>query len=412
MSLSRNADVVPAVPTTATAPGFIEALVVGCLLFSGAGLFLDVAEPEVYDLYWLVFMVAAMGLAWQVFAGNLLLVLLRLPLLVVVLALAVASVTWSIAPDRTVKVAAALVGTSLVGLYAGYRFRGTALLGLLGSVLFMVLLANTVVALIPNGYGTEPFDRGYLPAAWKGAARHRNMLGAHAALGVLLSAAVWLLLPRWRLFAMLGGGLAMLVLVMAQSMSALAATGVGLVVMLAFWLGKSLRVPTLVMAVALVLVGGLAAWIATDHPGAVAEALGRDPTLTSRVDIWDDAKWIVQARPLTGFGYGAVWAGFDSTPFPQLETMRWSPHAHNGFLQLATEIGVPGSALAVLFYLATLLLAIRRYARAAAPATLLMIGTLCMAVVLNVSEAWLFAPYELFWMVFVALATAEAADTV
>jgi hypothetical protein len=41
-----------------------------------------------------------------------------------------------------------------------------------------------------------------------------------------------------------------------------------------------------------------------------------------------------------------------------------------------------------------------------------MIGTVCMAVVLNVSEAWLFAPYELFWMVFVALATAEAADTV
>lgn len=409
MRSSFSAAARPAARAAAAPAGSLEtALAVG-LLLSGAGLFLDVLPGAAYDAYWAVFAIAALLLAWRLLADDAALVLLRLPLLLVVLGVACLSVGWSIAPERTLRVAVALVGTTLVGCYVGCRFEGPALLRVLGLVLVLLLLINAAVALAPVGYGTEPFARGYLPAAWKGAARHRNALGAHASLAVLLAVVVLLQVPRWRRAALAGGALAALVLVMAQSMTSVAATAVGLLAILAFWQGKLWRVPTLVVAFALGCCGLLVAAFAVLLPEAVAIALGRDPTLTSRVDIWADALWIIAARPLAGHGFGAVWSGFEATAFPQLATMRWSPHAHNGFLQLATEIGVPASTVASLFYLTTLGAAIRHHARRATPVALLTIGVVVAALVLNLSEAWLFAPYELFWMVFVTLATAMAA---
>jgi O-antigen ligase len=389
----------------------IETGCAGLLLISGGGLFLDVLPGHAYDAYWVLFIFTAVSLAWHTISGGALLFMLRLPLLFAVLALAIASIGWSLAPERSVRVALALVGTTLIGVYIGYRFRGPSLLWLLAGSLALLLLINAIVAAAPNGYGTESFDRGYLPITWKGAARHRNTLAAHAALATLLFVAIWLADKRRRLVALAGGGLSVLVLFMAQSMSAVAATALGLAAMLSFSLAKQLRLPSLMVALALALLGVLLGWVAATEPATIALMLGRDPTLTSRTDIWQDAIWLIKSRPLTGYGIGAVWAGFEATPFPQLETMRWSPHAHNGFLQLATEVGLPGSLLATLFYVVTLVVAIGRFIGRATSLALMTIGTVCTAVVLNFSEAWLFAPYELFWMVFVALATATANDT-
>jgi exopolysaccharide production protein ExoQ len=393
----------------ATAPNRVETAFAACLLLAGGGLFLDVLPAQAYDAYWLIFLLTGVVFAWHVLTGHAVLVLLRLPLLMLVLGIAVASIGWSIAPDRTLRVGVALLGTTLVGVYIGYRFQGPALLRLLASALFLLLLINAAVAVAPISYGTEPFGRGYLPAAWKGAARHRNMLGAHAGLAVLLFTALLLLLPRWRLFGLAGGGLALLVLLMAQSMSSIAATTVGLAVMLAFWLGKTFKVPTLIVALALFCCATPLAWMATTMPGVFAELLGRDPTMTSRVDIWRDSYWIIMARPLSGHGLGAVWSGVETTAFPQLETLHWTPHAHNGYLQLASEIGVPATAFASLFFAVTMVVAARNYVSRPDAVTLMTTGTVSMAVILNFSESFLFAPYELVWMLFVALATAEVA---
>lgn len=395
------------VQLTAAEPNVIETLFAAAVLVLCAGLFLDVLPASAYDAFWLLFAATLAALARHMLTGDASLTLLRLPLLLAVAAISLASVWWSIDPDRTFKTASALAGTTVSGIYVGHRFRGPTLLRLLGGVFAALLLINIAVALAMPGYGLEHFGRGYLPVALKGAARHRNEFGASAALAVLVFTAIVLTVPRWWPLGVAGGLLATGVLLMVQSMSSIAAVALGGGAMLTFWLGKQMRVPALIVAFAIACVTALVGWLAYSTPGTIAKMLGRDPTLTSRVDIWRDALWIIRDRPLTGHGFGAVWSGFEATAFPFLETLRWSPHAHNGFLQLATEIGLIGSLLATLFYLLALILAVRNFRDTAAPTGLLGIGTVITGLVLNFSESRLFAPYELFWMIFVAIATSQ-----
>ena len=59
-------------------------------------------------------------------------------------------------------------------------------------------------------------------------------------------------------------------------------------------------------------------------------------------------------RPLSGYGYGSLWFPTDATIWIQqsLTDFTWVVyHAHNGFLQVASEIGLPLSILALLMIL-------------------------------------------------------------
>jgi O-antigen ligase len=66
-------------------------------------------------------------------------------------------------------------------------------------------------------------------------------------------------------------------------------------------------------------------------------------TTAHRFAIWDSALEIVLDHPLTGVGmnrfrYGPVRDDYPIEKYPQL----FAPHAHNEFVQVATDLGLPG----------------------------------------------------------------------
>lgn len=85
---------------------------------------------------------------------------------------------------------------------------------------------------------------------------------------------------------------------------------------------------------------GLALWSPTVR-GAVAQGLGRDPTLTTRTDIWA-AVFDLPTEPLFGAGFASVWL----TPEGQALGLALNiPHSHNGYAETYLNSGAIGLAL-------------------------------------------------------------------
>src|SRR5262249_54421652 len=78
----------------------------------------------------------------------------------------------------------------------------------------------------------------------------------------------------------------------------------------------------------------------------VLASMGRNPTLTDRTEVWDNALSLVQ-NPLVGTGFETFWLG------PRLERLWslywWHPNeAHNGYLEVYLNLGWIGLGLLTL----------------------------------------------------------------
>jgi O-antigen ligase len=81
---------------------------------------------------------------------------------------------------------------------------------------------------------------------------------------------------------------------------------------------------------------------------AVVKALPIDATFTGRVDIWTFAIQALQARLATGYGFSAFWGGGSIQNLPQgMEWAEYASHSHNGYLDTALTMGLPGLALLI-----------------------------------------------------------------
>ena len=94
--------------------------------------------------------------------------------------------------------------------------------------------------------------------------------------------------------------------------------------------------------------------------------MGRDPTFTSRTEIWADSLKLLAEQPYTGFGYNAVWSAFENrlSQYPDAPGPRYA-HAHNAWLDWALQLGFGGLLLYVLFLAGLLVRALERARRAA-----------------------------------------------
>ena len=76
-----------------------------------------------------------------------------------------------------------------------------------------------------------------------------------------------------------------------------------------------------------------------------------DATFTGRTDIWQFVSEHVPQRPLTGYGFADV-LGHPEVVYGMGGDEVWANtagHAHNGYLDLALTIGIPGAALVTLW---------------------------------------------------------------
>jgi O-antigen ligase len=124
-------------------------------------------------------------------------------------------------------------------------------------------------------------------------------------------------------------------------------------------------------------------------------AMGEDPTLTGRTDLWHDLI-AIQDAPLIGSGYQTFWLeDYINTLWQKYD---FKPNnAHNGYLETYLNLGLIGFVL-LLSALVVSVVRLRRELLARAPASALMFALLAIALFYNWSEA-MFSTITSMWFV-------------
>lgn len=82
--------------------------------------------------------------------------------------------------------------------------------------------------------------------------------------------------------------------------------------------------------------------------GSMAQAVGKDPTLTDRTKIWAYLL-SMHTNPIIGTGYQSFWLGSRLNDFWQNSGLGHINEAHNGYLQVYLDLGLIGDLLLIAF---------------------------------------------------------------
>jgi O-antigen ligase len=86
----------------------------------------------------------------------------------------------------------------------------------------------------------------------------------------------------------------------------------------------------------------------SDTLAEIARLLPLDSSFTGRIDIWNFAVQSLQARLPTGYGFASFWGSSSIQNLPEgKEWAAYASHSHNGYLDTALGMGLPGLALLI-----------------------------------------------------------------
>lgn len=377
--------------------------VIGLFLFSQAligPLFAPSGSAEtsvILRLMWLpvygltvLLMLARPGAILRTLSNNLLLVGL--------IALMAISVMWSVAPDVTIRRTFALAMSAFFGLWMASRWSWRELILLIATTFALLGLSSAFMALAVPSIGV---DHVVHPGAWKGVFWQKNTLGGVMAWGVVSGLAATRVDPKHWLFWMGCAAMCLALVLLSTSKTALLSCmlGTGLAIGIALC-RRGFGFASLMIFLG--LTGGITiATIMLVAPVEALQALGRDATLTGRTDIWGVLIEEIRTVPWTGYGYMAFWSAENGPVFWVRQATHWDvPTAHNGWIEIALAIGIPGVVMTALVYFQALLRAVGRIF--SGPETYWALGFISMILLVSISESNLVHQNSLGWVMFVA----------
>jgi exopolysaccharide production protein ExoQ len=361
------------------------------------------SEPMAALIRSLFYPVYALALALALTRiGGVARAMLRAPALVLLLAVTIASIAWSIEPDITARRCVALLLTMLGGVTLAERFAWPQLLEVLATALGITVVLSFGLALFLPEYGLMQVD---FPGAWRGAWSHKNNLGYYMSVSVIVFVASAIANPprRWLWAIAAAAAFALILLSTSKTSLVSCAIATGCVPLMAV----TRRAPAWAVAGTFVLVCALVAlavtlWLA---PDVLFGLVGKDVTLTGRTSIWSAVLRQIAQRPLLGYGYGAVWDNKSIWgPLPQISLQQGfaTNEAHNTWLGIWLELGYVGLVAWTLLFAGVWLRALRTlYVPAASyfPLPFLVVFSLH-----SVTESIALSQNDLIWLMFTATA--------
>jgi O-antigen ligase len=345
------------------------------------------------------------------------------PFLLLFVALAASSILWSIDPSlstrrsyRLVTIVATCFAFVLVGWHAQRCQR------VVRPLLTLLLAGSLVFGLAYPTLAIHAEVAAELSGAWRGLANHKNGLGALAGVGLvfwvhaaLARQARWL--PVW-----LGLTAALACLVLARSSTATVAAAFGVAFLMFSQRARPSRrawLPVLVVVLAAALLMVALGMLELVPGGAtlmeqIAAITDKDSSLTGRAQIWSILAEHIRLRPWLGSGYGAYWtavptAGTDAYTFMQRMAGFYPGSAHNGYLEVANDLGWAGFGVLLAYIAAHVRQSLQLLRLEHAQATLYL-ALFFQQVITNLSETHWFGvlSVDFVFMTLASLALARA----
>ena len=288
-----------------------------------------------------------------VFSDRHVLVSLLRPTWLIMAAWLVASALWAPSPENAIRSAlfTLLAMIAVTGIFAFPKspqaFRWVlvvAALTVLGLSYFGVVLMPGLA--INDGSGSEPDHAGL----WRGIYSHKNVAGA--VIGALFFFGVYLMRSK-----MVWIGLAISALSVIFVLNTGSKTATGLLPLVTFIVifgrllgGRKLLAFGVFMAI-IVMAFLTLGTILSPTLDSIVQWAAPGTTYTGRMDLWRFALEVWNGHEWTGFGLNAFWqtevvAGTERN-FELSWDPRGSPNAHNGYLDIAISMGIPGLVIAV-----------------------------------------------------------------
>jgi O-antigen ligase len=282
------------------------------------------------------------------------------PLVAATALLVLASVAWSYDPTLSLRRAGTYSVGVLLALHLIARCRFDEIVRLIALSTLLPAIASLIYALAMPGLAHMQSPE--IADSLRGVYSHKNQLANVMAIGFLVQLYLALSTQR-RLRHLALAGLHALLVFEAHSASFTLSLGLILLLLGLYQLGRFNRPLTmLAAAAAIVAVLGLGVGAAHDPDGFFA-LLGRDATLTGRTDLWPILPEVIGEHPILGWGYAAFWQASNDVVARIWAEVGWQPpHAHNGFLEVAIDLGLLGLSLTCAMLLRFTINA-RRFAR-------------------------------------------------
>jgi len=184
----------------------------------------------------------------------------------------------------------------------------------------------------------------HLAGDWRGCFGHKNE--AAAVMAMLLFVGIYAMRSGARL-----AGVAILVLASVFLLNCAGKTSTALIlVVLALssltMVIRSFRLRAILLLAPLLVLNvfGIGT-VLSEHLAEAAKLLPLDTSFTGRTDIWTFAVEALHSKLWTGYGFEAFWGSGSIRNLPQgMEWAEYASHSHNGYLDTALSMGLPGLA--------------------------------------------------------------------
>ncbi|HEX7857263.1 MAG TPA: O-antigen ligase family protein [Sphingobium sp.] len=253
------------------------------------------------------------------------------------------SVTWAIEPSVALR-RIALMTLIIWMVFAMMRqLKFEEVLFILRWALSLVLLASYAAVIFMPTFGMHSgnmMDNLALAGDWRGILEQKNLAGAACAVMIIVFAFERGRMPKWIQFTAIAA--ASYFLYRSNSKTSVALCLSGLIAGFIFLRYKLKYKGAVigVLAVAAVVVSVLNAIYQNPLAGKLA-----DPkAFTGRTKIWNTLFAYIHDHPILGSGYGSFWNIGPNSPVYKYGTLEVTlmPYGHNGFLDMAAQLGLPG----------------------------------------------------------------------
>ena len=301
---------------------------------------------------------------------------------------------WTLADNREV------LQMTTFGLYFAARFDLKQQLKLVAFAFGIGAVTSFIVALTVPTIGIHGIDH---PGAWKGVYGYKNNLGSMMILATLAFVFVPMR-PSYRFLKWIGLGLSIALILLSTSKTSL--TMVFLLFLILFfyhkyrWHGK---VTVLLLDLGILVLGCVGTIVFT-YWVDILDGLGKDPTLTGRTLIWGVTLTRLMDRPFLGYGRTAFWAPGSPYALEAGHAVTENfipPHAHNGFMDLALDVGLIGFTLFAIIFFKTYFKSLQRAYAAINSENFWYLAFLLFLFMNNIMESYLLYKSNIYWVLFV-----------
>ncbi|QYA03913.1 O-antigen ligase [Rhizobium sp. B21/90] len=328
------------------------------------------------------------------------------PMFIVLFAYSALSISWAVRPDiGGRKLVLAIIFIIIVVNWFALLGSKAVLKNLTFSLGLLIVLSVIAVFVVPAWAKHPPGETDpALVGMWRGLFTHKNHAAAACAIALILFGYRWALRKQWSDFIVFF--LSVVFLLGSGGKTALGFSFPSLIAALVFRnYAKKESVSKLAIAIVAVLflIVPILGMLFSDK---IIQIFSDPMAFTGRIQIWTLTLEYINDHPWFGSGYGSFWQLGDSSLLDTYSAEPWLAgtfHAHNGYIELALMLGIPGAVLALIPTVAIPLVQVFRKARYNANLCGLMFGWLLFSVLFNLLEAQIFTKDWEVWLIQVVL---------